>query len=317
MVPRKLLAFTLLALLALTAGCSAEGSLTMRPVDGTSGLAAQASNDLADDPQDRDAALVRRAIENGTATAADDHPPVDEELPVRHDGRFYAVNYTESGTESGYDAEIQVDYNASTVEGDVVEFGDLPAVDRHRLADALPDSEVDEARLEPGYDVGISSTYTDAEAESSVLVTDQEYDAVRYEGKSYPLNVRAESTTLTVYRYEATLVADSPESYGQQLRDDYEFELSGLSDAERSVVDAALNDTNYIEDSDNQGFASLVDRFRAQDPVVETDYYGNYVVRYDGGLYWAEMDYGSYVEDDDEPSSGAEERPPDETPPGA
>lgn len=308
---RTVLAFAPVAFLAATAGCSADGSLSMRPVD-AEGLAERASSDLPDDDRpDRDRSVVRRAIENGSATAVGDRPPVDEQLPFRHEERFYRMNYTEVGTEPGYEVGIRVDYNASDAGGAVVEYEDLPAVDRAVLAFPLARTDPDEADLEPGYDVSVGAIYTEAEADSSVLVPTSEYDAVRYEGEVYPIGVDADRETLTVYRYDATRVADSAGEYARQLRDRHEFVLSDLSADERDVVDAALNDTNYIESSDNEAFASLVDRFRSQDPVAETDFYGSYVVRYDGQLYWAEMDYGSYVEDDDP------DTPPERTPPVA
>ena len=106
-----------------------------------------------------------------------------------------------------------------------------------------------------------------------------------------------------------TLVAESATEYATALRDRYEFELSGLSDAEREVIEGALNDTNYIENDGNDGFASLVDRFRDHESVVQNDHYGYYVVSYEGRLYWAEMDYGSYADDGDSST------PPEATPP--
>lgn len=306
---RTALALALVALLAGLSGCSAAGSLSLSPVDDRA-LAEAASHPVPTDaPPDDDERVVQRAIENGTATAVGDDPPVDEQLPFRHDGRFYALDYAENGTAPGYDVGVRIDYNASSVDGAVVDYEDLPAVDREVLEFALTRARPDDERLEEGYDIGVGGIYTEGDAESSVLVPTQEYDAVRYEGEAYPIDVEAERTDLTVYRYEAELVAEDHETYADSLRNRHEFELSDLSDAERTVVEDALNGTNYIEDSDNEAFDSLVDRFRAQDPVEETDYGGSYVVRYDGELYWAEIDYGSYVTDDDGPTR------PEETPP--
>lgn len=309
---RRLLGFALVALLAVTAGCSAEGSLSMEPVDDVE-LAEEASESVVSE-RDTDRALVRAAIENGSATTVAERPPVEERLPFRHEGRFYDVSYTETGTEPGHAADIRIDYNASSVEGDVVDYEELPAVDRAALSRLVDRIEFPEDRLQPGYDFGTGRVYTEDEANSSVLVTTQEYDAVRYEGQVYPIRVDSDPETLTVYRYESTLVADSATAYAGELRHRYEFELSGLSDAEREVVEGALNDTNYIESDDNEGFASLVDRFRSHEPVIQDDYYGYYVVDYEGQRYWVEMDYGSYVEDVDS-SSSPEATPPEETPP--
>jgi hypothetical protein len=297
---RTVLGFALVALLAITAGCSADGSLRMQPVD-DEGLADEASNDLAEQRPDRDSNIVTRAIQNGSATAVDDRPPVDEELPFRYQGRFYDLSYTEAGTEPGYDVGVEIDYNASSVDGEVVDYADLPAVDRRALAYLVQREWARGDTLQPGYDFGTGTVYTEEEAATSVLVPDQEYDAIRYEGEVYPIGVDAGEETLTVYRYEATQVAESHEAYAADLRDRYEWELSGLNESERDIVESALNDTHYVEESDDAAFASLVDRFRAHESVEAVDYRGSYVVRYDGQLYWAEMDYGSYATDTDEP----------------
>ncbi|WP_436924021.1 hypothetical protein [Halosimplex amylolyticum] len=294
---RTVFALALVALLAGLSGCSAEGSLSLTPVN-DSALAEEASHPVPTGaPPDSDENVVQRAIETGTATAIGDRPPVEERLPFRHDGRFYALDYAENGTAPGYDVEIRIDYNASSVDGTVVDYEDLPAVDRGALEFALSQDRSD-AILEPGYDIGVSSIYTEDDGESSVLAPTQEYDAVRYEGEVYPIDARAEQETLTVYRYEASEVAGSREAYAESLRDRYEFELSGLSGGEREIVNKSIDDSYWVEDSDNEAFDSLVDRFRAHEPVEETEYDGSYVVRYDGRLYWAEVDYGSYVDEE-------------------
>lgn len=293
---RTALATLLVALLAGLAGCSAAGSLSMTPVDDR-GLAEAASNPVPDDAPDRDRDVVRRAVENGTATAVGDRPPVDEPLPFRHDGAFYDLDYAENGTEPGYDVEIRVDYNASAVDGTVVDYADLPAADRAALSFLDRERRPGESNLQDGYDFGIGTTYSEADAESSVLAPTQEYDAVRYDGETYPVDVDADRTDLTVYRYEATRVAESHEAYAADLRAAHEFELSGLSAAERSIVAESLDDTYYEEDSNDEAFASLVDRFRAQEPVTESESRGSYVVRYDGQLYWVELDYAGYVDE--------------------
>lgn len=293
---RLSLGLALVAVLAVTAGCSADGSLSMTPADDAA-LAEEASvepPDEGDEERSDDAAVVRTAIANGTATVVDRRPPVSEALPFRHDEQFYAVDYTEAGTEPGHEVTVRVDYNASSAEGDVVDYADLPAVDRRLLADAFARTDLPEERLQPGYDFGVGGTYTEGEAETSAFVDGTAIDAISYEGEVYPVDVGVESTTLTVYRYEATLVAESPEAYGSDLRDDHGFTLSDLSDAEREIVESARNDTHYVEGTDDEGFASLVDRFRDRQAVTETEYRGSYVVRYDGQVYWVEMRYGQY-----------------------
>ena len=294
---RKLLAFALVALLAATAGCSGEGSVSMDPVDNNS-LAEQASSDLDTLQPGQDRALVRDAIRNGTVTAVDDRPPVDQQQTFSYDGGFYDISYAETGTQQGYAVELGVDYNASTVEGAVIDYADLAAVDQRAVDGLLDRPEPPEDVLEPGYDFGVVGTYTENQTDPSVLVADQEYDAVRYEGETYPVGVEATPETLTVYRYNSTVVAETAAEYATSLREQYEFELSNLSENERGILENALNGTNYIEDSDNSGFDSLVDRFRTHQAVEETDDTGEYVVRYEGQVYWVEVNYGSYLDDE-------------------
>jgi len=295
-------------------GCAhPAGSLTMQPVDDVD-LAEEASRTLPEEegglPPGFDNGVARRAIENGSATTVGARPPVEAGLPFRHEGQFYNVSYTVTGTTPGYHTGIEIDYNASSFEGSVVAYEDLPAVDRERV-EPLVKGPTD--RRQPGYDFGATTTYTEREAESSVLVPDQEYDAVSYRGETYPIRVNGpERTELDNYRYEATVVAESAEAYGSYLREEYAFTLSGLSDAERSVLDEAANGTYYAGSSDEQGFASLVERFQSQRAVAGDEYGGSWVVRYEGQLYWTSMDYGAYVTDDSDPVTRPEETPPPE-----
>jgi hypothetical protein len=310
---RHLLAFALVALLPALAGCSPAGSLSMDPVDDEA-LADRASVPApGDDPggappdaRNREVATIRGAIENGSATITAQRPPLEPDLPFRSDGEFYNLSYEETGTQPGYDVGIEIDYNSSDVDGDVVDYGDLPAVDRRAMRPLLDRPR--EGRQE-GFDFGVGATYEGSEAESSVLVPDQGYEGIRYEGDVYRIGVDADEVTLTVYRYESTRVAESPEEYATQLRDRYGFELSGLSDAEQSVVEESTNDTYYAEDDDDQAFDALVDRFRSHAPVTSDEFDGSWVVTYDGQLYWADLRYGEFVDDD--PSV----TPPSATPP--
>lgn len=296
---RKLLGLLLVGLLAATAGCSSQGSISMDAVDDES-LAEQGSINVTTEDPGQERALVRDAIENGTTTVVDRSPPVDRALPFRHDGGFYDLSYTENGTQQGYAVDIRIDYNASSVDGDVVDLEDLPAVDRaafERLMDVRGSEDSLDELLQPGYDYGIDLAYSENQTNVSALVTEQEYDAIRAD-KVYPIDVRSNPETMTVYEYESTLVAESVTEYATTLRERHEFELSGLSDAERDVLGGALNGTNYIEDGDNDGFDSLVDRFQAHQPVVSDGDSGEYVVRYENRVYWVEVRYGSYLDDE-------------------
>jgi len=297
---RLLFGLAVVSLLLGLAGCSAAGSISMEPVDDGE-LAQRASVDLpgARGPPGVDRDVARRAVENGTATTAGERPPVDTDRVYRHRGAFYRLSTTVVGSEPGRAVDYRL--NVSVTEADaeaagwtVVDYDALPSVDRESLA---PIVTTDVPASADRDEVNFAVVYREPEFEASRLVTG-EVDAVRHDGDLYRLAVRdRENRTLDVYRYEATTVAESAEAYARQLRDEYEFELSGLSDAERSVVEEATDGAYYAEDDDDEGFGALVDRFRSREAVNGGDTDGNYVVRYDGQLYWVEMRFGAFVDD--------------------
>ena len=292
---RTLVALGLVALLAATAGCSTQGSLGMEPADNETLVEAASFDDERLEPW-TERALLDRVLANGTATAAGTEPPLDRDRSVRRDGGFYNVSHTATGTRPGYEVTIPVDYNASSVSGAVAAFQDLPAVDRTALEPLLSRPELLDGRLEPGYDLAIQTAYTESEAGESALVPNRTYDAVRYEGETYPVGTEATAERLTVYRYESALVAETVADYAAVLRDRHAFALSNLSADERDIVEAALDDTNRIDDDDSEAFESLVDRFRDYRPLADDGDRGTFVVRYDGQLYVAELDFGSYAD---------------------
>ncbi|MFB6152363.1 MAG: hypothetical protein ABEJ40_11220 [Haloarculaceae archaeon] len=317
MPSRRVLALAAVLLVASLAGCSnAAGSLSMHPIDDDEALAERASRPLptaTDLPYPPASAVALAAVENGSATVVALDPPVrsGSGLPFRHEGKFYNLSQTAVGTEPGYRAGVRIDFNASSVNGSVVAFADLPAVDRQRLSGAF-ERGPRRRPSGPGYDFGVGVTYTRREADASVLVPEQQYSAVRYRGETYPVAVEGVTeTTLTVYRYDATVVANSSGAYAAQLRERYAFDLSKLSDAETSVVEAALNDTYRPDSTDDEGFAALVERFRAREAVAGDGSGGEWLARYRGQLYWVEMDFGAFVRT---ASGGSPVTPPSVTP---
>jgi hypothetical protein len=95
---------------------------------------------------------------------------------------------------------------------------------------------------------------------------------------------------VTDYRYEAEEIAASAEAFGAAVREEYAFELSGLTDAEREIVEEAI-DGGYYEGEVTDAFASLARRFRER-PAVESDERGGeWVARYEGAVYWADLQH--------------------------
>jgi hypothetical protein len=83
---------------------------------------------------------------------------------------------------------------------------------------------------------------------------------------------------------------------GSAVYDASEADRSLLATDEREVVAGAIEGSYHAESSDDAAFRSIVERFRRHGAVRSDEYRGEYVVRYRGELYWAELRYGEFVE---------------------
>lgn len=188
---------------------------------------------------------------------------------------------------------VKVDIvTGSVTEADAIQFADLPAVDQeefsaHGLADGDP--------------VGVGTTflYTDAERHQSVLVPESEYSYLTWDDGTEAEWVvdDAYDTTLNTYRYTADQVTTAAD-YGQQMRERFAFELSGLPEVQRDIVETAITDGQYIVGPDEtppDALVALADRFRGHeqahglDETGEGDLSGTYLVRYQGDVYWTTL----------------------------
>jgi hypothetical protein len=75
------------------------------------------------------------------------------------------------------------------------------------------------------------------------------------------------------------------------LREQYLFVLSDLSEAERSIVESAIEDSYYPEDEMPEAFTGMTVRFRDHDAIEADEYGGTWLVRYEGAVYWANVQY--------------------------
>ena len=295
---RKALAALGLLVLVALAGCSATGSLSMKTADDAEIAEAASRPAVVDSPAPDDQEVVREAIEDGSGTAMATDPPVQRGLPLAYEDSYYDIDWNVTGSERGTAFAVGVDLNGTAPAGETVSFEKLSERDRQLLGDLLTDMSERESRLRPGPEVAIPREYTTAVANESVLLSG-EYSAVRHNGTVYPfvLEERRE-VTLSRYRYTVSRVADNTTAYAQQLRDEHLFRLSGLSEAERSVVNEAIDGIYYAEDTDDESFRSIMDQFSAESAIEADSYDGTWLVRYDGKVYTAELSYGGFDQND-------------------
>jgi hypothetical protein len=250
------------------------------------------ATDIADEvsmspgPESAEYTVASEAIENGSATRRGRNELFDQIDTVRIDETFYEVSETplESNEVTVYEVRIDFDPADSTAEIGEIAYEELPAVDRQRLDPIISD---DNPPSGDGYDVGIGYGTAAEVGDGSVFVPERQYDIIVHDGDRYRVTVSTRTTTETKYRYEATEVASGVDSFADQIRDQYLFTLTGLSEAEREVVEEAI-DGGYFQD--DEAFRSVTDRIREHEGIEVTDSYGTWLLAYE------QVEYLTYVE---------------------
>ncbi|RZH69429.1 hypothetical protein [Natrinema altunense] len=233
------------------------------------------------EPGSEEYTLVSAASENGSAVRRGRSELFDRTDTVRIDDSFYDVSEMrlESEPVTVYEVRIDFDPADSTTERGAIDYDDLPNVDRQRLA---PIVSATDPPNQDGDDMGVDyGTAADVGTES-VFVPKQQYDIVVHDGSRYRVTVDSRTTTETEYRYEVTDIVSGVDPFADRVRARYLFTLAGLSDAERAVVEEAIGE-GYFEDDD--AFRSVVDRIREHDGIREDEFYGTWLLEYDGVEY--------------------------------
>jgi hypothetical protein len=278
---RRFLAGGAAALSVGLAGC-AHPDVVLDLTEATADEVAAEVSQTAD-PGSDEYRVVTAARENGTSTRRGRYDLFDDQPIVRIDDAFYDVTETRLETSEVTVYEVMVDFDAAnaTAERGEIAYEDLPAVDRERLEPVLseqppPDNE--------GYDLGVGYGTTAAVGNESVFVPEQQYDVLVRDGDRYRIGVESRTASQARYRYEVSEVAADVEAYADQVRDRYLFELGGLTEAERSVVEEAIDGAYF---SDDDAFRSVVDRLQEHEAIRVADFYGTWLLAYDGTEYIA------------------------------
>ncbi|WP_345779790.1 hypothetical protein [Halosolutus halophilus] len=233
------------------------------------------------DPGSAEYTLVLSALENGSARRRGRYELFDRTDTVRVEGSFYEVSETrlESSEVTVYEVLIDFDPANSTTELGEIEYDDLPEADRQRLdpivSEGTPPSQ-------DGYDLGVDYGTAEEVGNESVFVPDRQYDIVLHDGNRYRVAVDSRTAPEAEYRYEVTEVASSVETVADQVREQYLFTLTDLSDAERAVVEEAITD-GYFQDDD--AFQSVIDRIREHEGITVDDFYGTWLLEYESVEY--------------------------------
>lgn len=275
---RQFLATGTTLLAAAVAGCAHPPGVLTMDAAGDEDIADEAS--LLARPDSEEYGIVVRGRENGTATRRGRYELFDETDVVRVNDTFYEVSESrlQSSEVTVYEVYVDLDPENTTADVGEVAFEDLPAVDRERLGPVLTErTENDDVRYDAAVDYGPAE-----EANGSVFVPERQYDIVVYEGRRYRIAADSRAASEATYRYEVTEAAPDVETYAAQVRERYLFALTDLSEAEREVVETAI-EGGYYDDDDP--FQSVVDRLRDHEGFEVYDRYGTWLVEYEGAEY--------------------------------
>lgn len=281
-------------------GCAAgpSASLRMDAVDDAA-IAERATMRLEADEDNERYRIAADAVEEGSVTVDGTGPPFTANRSFVYEGGVYElrseVMEERPATSFGFTlnpAEESVDA------AETVRFEDLPAVDREKFA------ERGWAGDDPFLGFGSSLLYLDSEIPKSALVPEPERSVIVWDEDSRGRFTVDDSheTSLKTYQYEARTVNPSAADYGANIREEYAFTLEGLSEAEREIVTEAVDaEHGYqvpAEESLPDALRRLADRFRTQEEIHrawddserdETSVSGDYVVAYDGAVYWTRV----------------------------
>ncbi|WP_135854012.1 hypothetical protein [Halorussus salinus] len=257
--------------------------------------------------------LVADAVENGSAAREATEPPFPENRSFVYRDSVYRLSREVVETTDATTFHFTLNpADGSVSESETVRFEELPAVDRETFADR---GWADD----PFLGFGSSLLYLDSEIPDSALVPDPDRSVIVWDPETkgrFEVDDSYEDD-LKEYRYESEEVHSSAEQFGAEVREEYAFELSDLSEAEREILDEAIVPDDYSVPADENppdAALKLATRFRPHDEVryawEESDegagdadagdegadesggtgrIDGIYLLRYDGEVYWTSV----------------------------
>ena len=281
---REILAVGTAVLSAPLAGCVHPDVVLRMDAATTDDIADRLS--LHPDPDAEEYTVAADAVANGSATRRGRSELFDRTSTVWLNETFYEISETRLSSSKVTVYELLIDLNPenTTAELGAIDYDDLPETDRQRFDGILSE----EHPQNDGYDVGVSYGSAEDVDNDSVFVPERQYDILIYEGDRYRVAIDSRTVPEAEYRYTATEVAPTVEAFADQVRERYLFPLTGLSDAEREIIDEAI-DGGYYEES--EAFESVAERIRRNEGVEVEDVYGTWLIEYESSEYFTYVEW--------------------------
>ncbi|WP_336330971.1 hypothetical protein [Haloarcula sp. CGMCC 1.2071] len=225
--------------------------------------------------------VMAAAVENGTATRQGYDPLLDGSDTVRFNNSFYRVSETMLGTSEVTVYEVSLDFNPTEAapEFGEIQYENLPKSDREHFdyffADENPPADGEDS-------IDIEYGPVSEVSDDSVFVPDPQYDVLIHDGNRYQIDVSSHSRSQTKYQYEVTKIAPDSDILADRIREQYLFTLTDLTDAERKVVEEAIDSAYYERD---EAFQSVIDRIREHEGLNVGEGYGTWLIEYESAEY--------------------------------
>lgn len=236
-------------------------------------------------------AVLTHAIEDGSVFVETETPPFQGTLPIWYDDRIFEIINEVGQTRPATRYFWDLDPIEEVPDSDTVQFDALPEVDKSKFRlHGLEDGSMGERDSRR---IGGTFKYANDDRDQSALVPTPTRSVISWGPDRHSRftisSSNSDGATVTEYRYTATLLAESFSSYGQHVRERYTFELTGLPESEREIVDQAIASRYEIEHGGTvpDSFRSLAERFRSSDAAInkEGGITTEYLVTYGGTLY--------------------------------
>lgn len=228
--------------------------------------------------------VAAELFENGTYTWTGRWEPINTKLPYVYEGEYYTVDVETSTAPPDVMYDIEAEYvGDEQVEGET-EYEQLPEADREALS-FLNSAEI----TEEGYNDTVEHLYEAGADEESTIVSGTTVVVVGERRFSVEAG-ESNDIERQEFSYTSQKIASSRDEFVSWLNDEYRFELSGLSDEERAIVEEAIGE-GYYEGSSNEAFRSVVETFQEHDAVKPEEEGGYWLVEYEGTTYWVDLRY--------------------------
>lgn len=227
---------------SFTVGCTSSYTLYVKPLTDAE-LADFATEEPYERYEETTNELIATAASEGAATYSTLHrPPVQEEIYVEHEGRYYRVQRKQTATRERIAHNVRLKYDNERTPPDnatVFSFDELPEADQDAILNAYPDEELRNGSEPRGFSTGgYGYVYPDG-AESQLQDAGTVW--IRYDGRILAITVIGGGTVQEVtYRYTLEPIADDQEAFVAFVREQFVVTLDGLSASERNVFERAI-----------------------------------------------------------------------------